>query len=353
MSRLEFDDRDDDRQKYRITVRFGVELLEDGHTAVPNLVLNHYAKLGISPAEMMFTIHIWQYWWTEKQPYPSLQAVADKMQVSRRQVRNYAQSLKEKQLLEVHERYAPGLGQTTSEYDFTRFFQRILELAKRPADTPRKNLSEGGRKEISQAPRNDISSEEYERKSYPVEEDEELISKERNSNLFLSKPQNGGESTAVRSQRIVDNPPRYIPSTRHTISPATPTGWAAVGGVLAERRSRAPAPTDRAPSGRGRPPKAPPYLAATIEEITLRLNDDPSHVRSNTTRATKLWKYSGLPEDKFVTSVLYQARSLAQQQGHVTKRAAAGAGGPINRVPYFFAVVEDLLGLKDRAGDPL
>src|SRR5215218_6224375 len=179
MSKWEFDDRDDDRQKYRITVRFGVQLLEDGHTAVPNLVLNHYAKLGISPAEMMFTIHIWQYWWTEKQPYPSLQAVADKMQVSRRQVRNYVQGLKEKQLLEVHERYVPGLGQTSSEYDFTQFFQRILEAARAGEGTPRKDSStpprkdpsEGGRKIISEAPRKDSSSEEYEGEEYPVEED--------------------------------------------------------------------------------------------------------------------------------------------------------------------------------------
>ena len=89
-----------------------------------------------------------------------------------------------------------------------------------------------------------------------------------------------------------------------------------------------------------------------MEEITHRLNDDPKNVRSNTTRATKLWKTSGLPEDKFVTSVVYKARSLAQQQGNVTKRAGAGAGGIINRVPYFFAVVEDLLGLKGAAADP-
>ena len=72
-------EHEEEQQKYRITVRFGVELLEDGHTAVPNLVLNNYAKLGITPAEMMLAVHIWQYWWTEKQPYPSLQAVADNM----------------------------------------------------------------------------------------------------------------------------------------------------------------------------------------------------------------------------------------------------------------------------------
>ena len=56
----------------KITVRFGDAILQEGFTTVPNLVLNHYARLGISPAEMMFTIHIWQHWWTEQDPYPSL-----------------------------------------------------------------------------------------------------------------------------------------------------------------------------------------------------------------------------------------------------------------------------------------
>ena len=73
---------------YKIAVRFGDAVLQAGFTSVPNLVLNHYAQLGISPAEMMFTIHVWQYWWTGKDPYPSLNAVADKMSVTRRQVRN-------------------------------------------------------------------------------------------------------------------------------------------------------------------------------------------------------------------------------------------------------------------------
>jgi hypothetical protein len=67
---------------YRIAVRFGDQVLQAGFTSVPNLVLNHYAELGISPAEMMFTIHMWQFRWTERDPYPSLTTIADKMDVS-------------------------------------------------------------------------------------------------------------------------------------------------------------------------------------------------------------------------------------------------------------------------------
>lgn len=179
----------------------------------------------------------------------------------------------------------------------------------------------------------------------------EISSNDTKSNLFTSNNTYAQLSTSIRKQRSVENSRSTDPLNDDPASPAAPTGWSKLAQVaegLVQRRQSGSAAVPTSP-GRGRPPKAPPYLAATIEEITLRLNDDPKHVRSNTTRATRLWKYSGLPEDKFVTSVVYHARSLAQQQGNVTKRAAAGAGGPINRVPYFFAVVEDLLGLKGEA----
>lgn len=344
---------DDDRQKYRITVRFGVELLEEGHTAVPNLVLNNYAELGISPAEMMFTIHIWQYWWTERQPFPSLQAVADKMQVSRRQVRNYAQSLKEKALLEVHERYAPGLGQTTSEYDFTRFFQRILEVSHKKSVTPRKDLSEGGRKYLSGGPRKDPSSEEYTGEKDPFEEDATLISNNRQTRTRHKTidPQSYGK---LRVRTNVDNfvAPEPEPvddgeEEAESAPPAARPGMAKLAAVLDQRQLRPLTPSPRSPGvGRGRPPKAPDYLAATMEDLSAKLHDDAP--RSSLTQAVRLWKASGLPEDKFVQR-LYEAKSITQQQGSVQGRPAKADTQLRNRVPYFFAVVEDLVGLKDQA----
>src|SRR5215467_13534681 len=94
-----------------IAVRFGDEVLRAGFTAVPNLVLNYYAQLGITPSELVFIIHVWQHWWSRNDPYPSLRTIAEKMDVSRRQAQNYVQSLKAKNLLVVNERSDPEHGQ--------------------------------------------------------------------------------------------------------------------------------------------------------------------------------------------------------------------------------------------------
>src|SRR4051812_4154409 len=174
---------------YQIAVRFGDEVLQGGFTSVPNLVLNQYAELGISPAEMMFTIHVWQYWWTEKDPYPSLRAIAGKMNVSMRQVHNYAASLKKKGYLIVTQRYSPGQGQVTSEYDFAPLLQAVVKLIQ--ASTPLKEISGGGVKEISGAPLNPTSHEEDAEKEYPVESIHINISKDRDSVYGPSKRKGG------------------------------------------------------------------------------------------------------------------------------------------------------------------
>src|SRR5215831_15451281 len=111
------DNPEQGRPEYRITVRFGDDLLQAGFTAVPNLLLNHYTELGMSQAELVFVVHLCQYWWSEKNPYPSLQTIATKMGKDLRQTRRYAERLRNAELLETHERTAPGLGQITSEYD--------------------------------------------------------------------------------------------------------------------------------------------------------------------------------------------------------------------------------------------
>ena len=119
---------------------------------------------------------------------------------------------------------------------------------------------------------------------------------------------------------------------------------------LTGRRPQPPARDDRHTlPARGRPPKAPAPVAELVEELTHQLHDDPKNVRSNTTRATRLWKDSGLPADKFYARLL-EARSITRQQSTVAKKSATDKH-QLNRMPYFFAVVEDLVGLKDSTSD--
>lgn len=130
-----------------ISVRFGDPILQAGFTAVPNLILDYYAELGISLPEMMFSIHVWQYWWTKDLPYPSLQQIAPKMGIERRQISRHVESLKKKGYLKVTERQLPGQGQVASEYDFSPLLQAVLQLALRDqgngAGTPLSKMTRG------------------------------------------------------------------------------------------------------------------------------------------------------------------------------------------------------------------
>ena len=90
-----------------------------------------------------------------------------------------------------------------------------------------------------------------------------------------------------------------------------------------------------------------PYIQTVMTEFSEQLHDS-EHLRANVTRAMHLFQASGLAESGFV-GALYEARSITRQQGGVRKRAAGGS--LINRMPYFFAVLEDLLGMRERSAD--
>lgn len=80
-------------EDYSFEARWGVAALDEGVTPIPNVVLNHYAEVGLSSNQAMFVVHCFQYKWTAADPYPSFGTIAKKMGVSRRQVRSYAKEL--------------------------------------------------------------------------------------------------------------------------------------------------------------------------------------------------------------------------------------------------------------------
>ena len=112
-----------------------------------------------------------------------------------------------------------------------------------------------------------------------------------------------------------------------------------------ESHPRGPSDDDPGPvrHRRGRLPKAD-IIRNVMEDVSLKLHDD--FPASSLTRAIRLWQASGLEEPAFA-EVLYRARSITRQQAGVKKRAQNGHGVR-NRAPYFFAVVEDLLGLREQ-----
>ncbi|HLW02412.1 MAG TPA: helix-turn-helix domain-containing protein [Ktedonobacterales bacterium] len=95
--------------------------------------------------------------------------------------------------------------------------------------------------------------------------------------------------------------------------------------------------------------KSPEWLPSYIVDFSREFHDEAA-TASNITRAAHLFEWSQMDADAFIEQV-YAARRITQGRANIQKRAEVGknpawpAGFP-NRMPYFFSVLEDRLGLK-------
>lgn len=102
---------------------------------------------------------------------------------------------------------------------------------------------------------------------------------------------------------------------------------------------------------RSKAPPATPWIEQLMTDFSSELHDE-EHTRQNISQAARLWQASGRSEQAFC-QLLYEARSLTKQY-RVTKRAKGEAGeyGLRNKMPYYFSVLKDLLGLKEPRQGP-
>ena len=73
-----------------------------------------------------------------------------------------------------------------------------------------------------------------------------------------------------------------------------------------------------------------PQIAAILEDFSKEMNDY-DHTQSNITQATRLYRESSLPLDKYFT-ILYAARTKTRKATRIE-----------NRMSYFFSVLRDEL----------
>ncbi len=82
-------------------------------------------------------------------------------------------------------------------------------------------------------------------------------------------------------------------------------------------------------------------IAATIERLAPELGDTASP-KASTTRAMNLFQQAGVGRDAFLDLLFQASAEVRDRRQHPGK-----APLPRNRMAYFFAVVEDRLGLRD------
>jgi hypothetical protein len=135
------------------------------------------------------------------------------------------------------------------------------------------------------------------------------------------------EALSTTARKLAPRSPKSGPETA-----ADPLGGNKTGG--APKRSR------------GRPPKAPPQIEWIITQVSGEFHDE-EHTASNLSQAARLWKASGQSEGAFY-NLVGEARSITKTYD-IQKRASGEAGeyGFRNKMPYFFSVLRDLLGMKE------
>jgi DNA-binding MarR family transcriptional regulator len=105
------------------------DLFDKGFVATPVRFLELYAHLQpfpLSPGEAMFVLELMSFKWTSASPFPSYKRIAERMNVTDKMVRRYAQSLETKGYLKRQVRK-----NTTNMFDLSGLFNALRAAVQR------------------------------------------------------------------------------------------------------------------------------------------------------------------------------------------------------------------------------
>ena len=110
--------------------RWTKALTDAGWTAIPNVVLDKQAALGLEPMDVNIILQIAKYWWSpESPPFPSVGTLAEAIGVDARTVQKHITKMVDAGLLERHERFYSQGGQRSNAYTFKGLIARCTPFS--------------------------------------------------------------------------------------------------------------------------------------------------------------------------------------------------------------------------------
>jgi hypothetical protein len=122
------------------------------------------------------------------------------------------------------------------------------------------------------------------------------------------------------------------------------TGYASLREVIARRRAAGELPRRGRPVGRDEERER---LRPFLEDFARELGDE-APLSSTITRALNIFQAAGVPPERW-SDLLYQARGLTQERTAQIRKTATTGGEQLrrkNKMPYFLATLEQLVGLR-------
>lgn len=118
----------DKKQDKTKIVQIWGEILDEGFTSVPNILLRYRSRIGLKPKHIMLIIDIMSYKWDSEYPFPSYSTLALRSGIEERSVKRITQDLEELGLLIKTPRFDDDTGaQVTTVFDFRPLVQKLIE----------------------------------------------------------------------------------------------------------------------------------------------------------------------------------------------------------------------------------
>jgi hypothetical protein len=134
-------------------------------------------------------------------------------------------------------------------------------------------------------------------------------------------------------------------SRNGAVSPGSaPSGYASLKDLIAKRRQVSGGPRRGRPAGTSDDRER---LRAFLADFAIELGDE-APLASTITRTLRIFKTAGVPPEQWGDR-MYQARGLTQEHTAQIRKTAGDGGSGLrrkNKMPYFLATLEQLVGLR-------
>ncbi len=115
-------------KKGNITAAFGSDITLGGMTAVPNLLLKFYSKLGITDREMMLIMQLIYMHTSAGVMFPTHKELADIMSGDESEIRGCLASLIEKEIISISHYYCEVSDEILPVYSLEPLFEKVSEF---------------------------------------------------------------------------------------------------------------------------------------------------------------------------------------------------------------------------------
>ena len=101
-----------------------------GFCIIPSVLLRAQQRIGLNPTQLAVLLQLADYWWDQdRKPYPSKQALSERLGLGPRQIQRHIAELEAAGLVRRIERRAVHKGKRSNEYDLSGLVERLQKIA--------------------------------------------------------------------------------------------------------------------------------------------------------------------------------------------------------------------------------